>query len=165
MSTEDLPNKCNSCALRYPCPPNFKDVLLNEVEILFKKRIIPKKYPMSVTFDCKTDKATEDLCLLDRPAWADKNMKCNDWQLRFDQSTSESMSLHLANKMDKMTNHIKIMTIIMAILALISTITTGITTYNKFRKTANESSGHTIPKTQTTQPNKPQMKYIIKKLK
>lgn len=113
---DDLPNKCNSCALRYPCPPEF-DTSLNDIEVLYKKGIINKRFPKSITYDCKTGKVTGDFCLLARPEWPNKEVSCASWQLDFGISKSDAIAIDLGIKMKSLTVIARDLAIIAAILA------------------------------------------------
>jgi len=119
--SEELPNKCNSCALRFPCPPEF-DASLKDIEILFKKGIIKKRFPKSITIDVKAGTVTGDFCLLSRPEWPDKNKDCPSWQLDFKLSKSEAVNIALATEMKDLTVEMNNITVITKNLAIFAAI-------------------------------------------
>lgn len=102
MPNNELPNKCGSCALKYPCPPEF-DASLKDIELLFKKGIIKKRFPKSITIDAQTGTVTGDFCLLSRPEWPNKEKSCASWQLDFKISKSDAVNVALATEMKDLT--------------------------------------------------------------
>jgi hypothetical protein len=121
MPNNELPNKCDSCALRYPCPPEF-DASLKDIELLFKKSIIKKIFPKSITIDAKTGTVTGDFCLLSRPEWPNKEKPCASWQLDFKPSKSDAVNIALATEMIDLAKTTKNVAIIAVCLGLLSII-------------------------------------------
>jgi len=121
MPNNELPNKCDSCALRYPCPPEF-GASLKDIELLFKKGIIKKRFPKSITIDAKTATVTGDFCLLSRPEWPNKEMPCASWQLDFKLLKSDAVNIALTTEMKDLTKTIKDVTILAVCLGLLSII-------------------------------------------
>jgi hypothetical protein len=117
MADDTLPDKCSLCALRANWPLET-DPKFQQLSILFDKGIIKNRYLRKIRIG-DNDEGSH-FCLLSHKAWQDKKTECDAWQLDFEQSRSESMSLNLSIKIKDMTKTTKDVAILAVVLAGLS---------------------------------------------
>jgi len=141
MTQDNIPDKCNLCALKQTWPLNT-DAKFQEINMLFEKGIIKRRFIRKMHIGGDKDDIAE-FCLISHPDFNNKLAKCDAWQLDVGLPKGDSLAIHLAeeattaaketerltSQLNSLTVKIRNMTKVITVLTIVAMVLSILTFY------------------------------------
>ena len=125
MPNTKILNKCEYCGLRQVFPPDTENLFPN-LRALYDTGIIKQSFSRRVyaSIGGAEDTDRDEFCLVSRPEWRHNEQPCDSWQLDVGLSTADCLSLHITDRMHKLTISLHSMTWKIVWLTVVITVLT-----------------------------------------